>query len=119
MKIRYYLRGLGLGVLVTSIFFMLSNNSSQTMSDEMIKERARELGMTESTVLAELTVEEETILDIVEEVTETTIIEEATTEEISIEETVEETTVVETVSEEAVEETTVEETVTEESVSEE
>lgn len=55
MKIRYYLRGLGLGILFTAVFFLLSDSGSkQTMSDEMIKARARELGMTENTVLADI-----------------------------------------------------------------
>ncbi len=58
MKIRFYLRGLGLGILVTSIFFLICGRSSQTMSDEMIKARAKELGMTESMVLAELATQE-------------------------------------------------------------
>ena len=54
MKIRYYLRGLGLGILFSAGFFLLGDNSGQTMSDEMIKERARELGMIESTILADM-----------------------------------------------------------------
>lgn len=63
MKIRYYLRGLGLGIVFTAVFFLLSgNDSNRTMSDEMIKERAKELGMIENTVLADIggTAEEET-----------------------------------------------------------
>lgn len=95
MKLRYYLRGLGIGIVITAIFFLVSDNSSsQTMSDEMIKARARELGMVENTVLADLSVPEE-----------------MTTEEES-------TPVVETTEEETEEETTLEET-TEEAVSEE
>ena len=62
MKIRYYLRGLGLGILVTAIFFMVSGKSDQAMSDEMIKARARELGMSESVVLADLSKQEEEII---------------------------------------------------------
>ena len=59
MKIRYYLRGLGLGILFTSIFFLVSNGTStQTMSDAEIKARAKELGMIESTVLAEISTKE-------------------------------------------------------------
>ena len=55
MKIRYYLRGLGLGILFAAVFFLLSDSGSkQTMSDEMIKARARELGMTENTVLSDI-----------------------------------------------------------------
>ena len=54
MKIRYYLRGLGLGILFTAVFFLIGGSSKQTMSDEMIKERAKELGMIENTVLADI-----------------------------------------------------------------
>lgn len=112
MKIRYYLRGLGLGILVTSIFFMVSGKSRQTMSDEMIKARARELGMTESVVLSELDVAEETVF--VPEETEELNTLGAVSEEIVTEETmdVEETAEIETFS---MEETVVEETLAEES----
>ena len=54
MKARYYLRGLGLGILITSVFFLLGDKSSTTMSDEMIIQRAKELGMVQSTVLADI-----------------------------------------------------------------
>ena len=97
MKIRYYLRGLGLGILFTAIFFLVSNNSSsQTMSDEQIKSRAKELGMIESTVLAELSTQEtveEMVAETVEEddvAEETTIAiteESAAAEESAVEET--------------------------------
>lgn len=96
MKIRYYLRGLGLGILFTSIFFLVSNGSSnQTMSDEQIKARAKELGMTESTVLADISVKEtveETVEATIEEIVEESTIEESTLEESSIEETTAEVT---------------------------
>lgn len=128
MKIRYYLRGLGLGILVTSIFFMVSGNTSRTMSDEMIKARAKELGMSESMVLSELPVAEETTADEdKEEITETSTapetIEQAmedvsdkVTEEVTVAtEDSEETTVEETTVEEIMSEETVEETVEQES----
>ncbi len=106
MKIRYYLRGLGLGILFTTVFFLIGGNSKQTMSDEMIKERAKELGMIENTVLADLgnTVEEslEASIEVVE--TETILEIESTVEteaESSMEETIEE----------SIEESSVEETV--------
>lgn len=102
MKIRYYLRGLGLGILVTAIFFMVSGKNTQTMSDEMIKARAKELGMSESVVLSELSTEEQTVEEIPEETT-------VTEESAPVEETVTEPE--ETVTEEEV---TTEETVTEE-----
>lgn len=95
MKIRYYLRGLGIGILVTSIFFLVSNgNANQTMTDEQVKARARELGMTESMVLADLAVKEtteEAVEEIVESIVEDTVeagtLEESTIEESATEET--------------------------------
>ena len=125
MKIRYYLRGLGLGILFTAVFFLIGDKSGQTMSDEMIKERARELGMMESTVLADIqtsSAEETSDEDVAVEETslEETSAEDATVEETSLEETsvedatVEETSLEETSAEDAsVEETSVEETTVE------
>ncbi|MBO5166920.1 MAG: hypothetical protein J6B90_10045 [Lachnospiraceae bacterium] len=52
MKLKYYLRGLGIGILVTIIIVVVSGAGKNTMTDEEIKDRARELGMIESTVLA-------------------------------------------------------------------
>ncbi len=121
MKIRYYLRGLGLGILVTAIFFMVSGKNSQTMSDEMIKARAKELGMTESVVLSELAVAEEETVSVPEETTEeANTIEESAEESISEEVSTVEETVTEPVETETSleEETIVEETVVEESTEE-
>jgi len=117
MKIRYYLRGLGLGILVTAIFFMVSGKNSQTMSDEMIKARAKELGMTESGVLSDLAVaEEETVYESVPEETE----EVNSTEGISEENESQDVTDVEEPVVESVEETAEPEiSVVEESVEEE
>ena len=111
MKIRYYLRGLGLGILFTAIFFLVSNNSSsQTMSDEQIKARAKELGMIESTVLAELPAQETESAQ--EETTVETTFEEIVTEGTVSEGTSEEktSTEAETAEENMDEETAVEET---------
>lgn len=119
MKLRYYLRGLGLGILVTAIFFLVSGrNTSRPMSDEMVKARAKELGMIESTVLAKLS-EEETNVE--ESVIEESVAEETTIEETAIEETtIEETTIEETTIEETtIEETTIEEITIEETTEEE
>ncbi len=46
MKLRYYLRGLGLGMLVCALVLGLAN-SKHKMTDAQIKSRARELGMVE------------------------------------------------------------------------
>lgn len=49
MKLKFYLRGLGIGVAVTALVMglALSGNKKGTMTDEEIKERAGELGMVE------------------------------------------------------------------------
>ena len=105
MKIRYYLRGLGLGVLVTAIFFMVSDNSSGTMSDEMIKQRAKELGMTESMVLAEMASEEEPVSDTETVMAEVVEVEASLQEETIAEETLSEETATQETMETSVEET--------------
>lgn len=53
MKLKYYLRGLGLGVAVTA-FVMSRIMSKEELTDAQIKLRAMELGMVEETVLAKL-----------------------------------------------------------------
>lgn len=47
MKLRYYLRGLGIGMLVAALVLVLSGNTGGKMSDEAVKRRASELGMVE------------------------------------------------------------------------
>lgn len=49
MKLKYYLRGLGIGVLVTTIIFMigLHVNEEKIYSDEAVIARAKKLGMVE------------------------------------------------------------------------
>lgn len=125
MKIRYYMRGLGIGILVTSIFFMVSGKSSQTMSDEMVKARARELGMTESVVLAELPKVEATddgmeqteeISDWTKETEVESAIEAETT--IEVESTIEVETAMEEIGEPVTEEVMEESFTTQENVSE-
>ncbi|MCM1134810.1 MAG: hypothetical protein NC400_04460 [Clostridium sp.] len=60
MNVKYYLRGLGIGVIVTALIMgIAAGNSRKTLSDEEIKARARALGMTEeSDVLADVLGEE-------------------------------------------------------------
>ena len=127
MKLKYYLRGLGIGIIVTAIIMSITNKPEE-MTDAQIKMRALELGMVEESVLADLQAKEEsadveTVEDILnqhaaekenqeeipeEEATDVEVenediaaTEEATTVE-SEENTAEETTVTE--SEEAIEE---------------
>ena len=45
MKLKYYLRGLGIGVLVTTIILTIAHHAQRKMSDADIIERAKELGM--------------------------------------------------------------------------
>lgn len=52
MRLRYYLRGLGIGIIVTAVIMGVSSGKNHKMSDEEIKKRAAELGMIENTVLA-------------------------------------------------------------------
>ena len=52
MKLKYYLRGIGIGVILTAIImgFALGGRKA-TMSDAQVIQRAKELGMTEGGVL--------------------------------------------------------------------
>lgn len=61
MKLKYYLRGLGIGIVVTAVIMSIAaGGRKETLSDTEIKERARELGMTEqNSVLADLQKEPE------------------------------------------------------------
>ena len=61
MNLKYYLRGLGLGILVTALILTIAGKNRQTMTDAEVKERAKELGMIENTVLVEKTEEVENI----------------------------------------------------------
>lgn len=53
MKLKYYLRGLGIGIAVTA-FIMSRSMKTEELTDAQIKLRALELGMVEETVLAQL-----------------------------------------------------------------
>ena len=53
MKLKYYLRGLGIGMIVTALILGISfsnrkDQTSQIMTDDQIRERAAELGMVDS-----------------------------------------------------------------------
>lgn len=90
MKLKYYLRGLGIGVVVTAIIMSITNKP-QELTDAQIKMRATELGMVEESVLADLQAEESQ-MDAVEEMlneyaddSETVVAEETSAEETSTE----------------------------------
>lgn len=58
MNFKYYLRGLGIGIIVTAIIMGIGNNGKSSLSNEEIKEKAKALGMVESTVLTQMSEED-------------------------------------------------------------
>ncbi len=52
MELKSYLRGLGLGIIITAVIMGFSKNRS--MTNEEIIAKAKQLGMTENTVLTEM-----------------------------------------------------------------
>lgn len=63
MKLRYYLRGIGLGIIVAAAICICASVRNGKMSDEQVKIRAAELGMTEGgTVLSEISAAEESVV---------------------------------------------------------
>ncbi len=60
MNLKYYLRGLGIGIIMTSLIMgIASGDGKETLTNEEIKERAKALGMVEEgSVLADLAREE-------------------------------------------------------------
>lgn len=82
MKLKYYLRGLGLGILVTAALFLAGDKPKQTLTEAEIIEKAKALGMIESPVLSKLNETEETITEsetVTESETESVIESEAET----------------------------------------
>lgn len=57
MKLKYYLRGLGIGIAVTAAVLMLAGGGKESLTDEEIIARAKELGMVESVTLSQLSSE--------------------------------------------------------------
>lgn len=53
MNIKNYLKGIGVGIIVASLILIIAGklNNNNTMSDEDVIKRAKELGMVESTTL--------------------------------------------------------------------
>ena len=90
MERKYYLRGLGIGIVVTAIIMGIATSGKRGMTDEEIIARAKKLGMVENTVLSEKTEEEaETEADVdianAEDATEKSAIEETKKPETSTE----------------------------------
>lgn len=100
MKLKCYLRGIGLGILVTTALFLTTGASqNHTMTDEQIKARAKELGMIDNQYLSDYTypTEEESESETVSEESLTTSeMEEETTAVPTTEEETESESVVET-----------------------
>lgn len=64
MKLKFYMRGIGIGMLVTAAILKLSNFSNGSeMTDEQVRARAKELGMIENTVLKTASDNEIDVLD--------------------------------------------------------
>lgn len=59
MELKYYLRGLGLGIAITAVIMGFTTSKSKAMTNEEIIARAKQLGMTEDTVLSEIHSEKE------------------------------------------------------------
>ena len=117
MKLKYYLRGLGTGILFATVILFISY--AYRMSDKQIKERAKELGMVfpnkETSVEVETTTNEvanESITD--EKDSEEVNKDDETKESSSDVETEEESTEEKSTEETSIEEITTEETTTEE-----
>ena len=51
LKLKYYLRGLGLGIVVMAVIMCIRESNDNKMTDEEIMARAKQLGMIENTVL--------------------------------------------------------------------
>lgn len=87
MKLKYYLRGLGIGIFVCAFILSLTIDHQPQMSDQDIMNRAKELGMIENVKLAEQAqnqeeTEEEVIIEEVADIEEEVITEEEVIEEV-------------------------------------
>ncbi len=107
MKLKYYLRGFGTGILFATLILFFSY--SYNYSNAKIKEKAKELGMVETSIESGTTIEGNTTdKDNIDKPVETTTVEEDTTMQDNTT-TQENTTVQETTT--AQETTTVQETI--------
>lgn len=83
MNLKYYLKGLGLGIIVTAIIMgVVLNGKGKALSDNEIKQRAAELGMVDGN--SRLVDDEKTTEEMLEEITETA--QEDSAEELDINE---------------------------------
>lgn len=55
MKLKFYLRGLGIGIFITALIMTIASSGNNAMTDEEIMQRAAELGMvTPKTLLSQV-----------------------------------------------------------------
>lgn len=73
MKLRYYLRGLGIGIVITAILMGVATKDNGQMTDAEIKARAAQLGMVEQKVLADITNNEKPGEDVLQPVIQPTV----------------------------------------------
>lgn len=68
MKVKYYLRGLGVGIVVTAILLGRGDSGkTENLSNDEVIRRAKELGMIESTLLSESAVSDNDISELTSE----------------------------------------------------
>lgn len=53
MRLKYYLKGLGIGMIIAALLMGIAGREPSAMTDEEIKIRAKELGMVEQKTLAD------------------------------------------------------------------
>lgn len=79
MKLKYYLRGLGIGILVTAAILTIVYHSKGSMSDSQIMKRAAQLGMVMASTEDDTLFAQTTQVDTTIEETGTISVEETTT----------------------------------------
>ena len=72
MNLKFYLRGLGIGIVVTALLLSLSSRNPSELTDEEIKARAAELGMVEQKVLSDISTPEPEVKPTEEPIAEST-----------------------------------------------
>lgn len=63
MKLKYYLRGLGVGIVAMGLVMIITSLNHKQVSDEEVVQRARELGMEFSTTLNNMNKEESEVVE--------------------------------------------------------
>lgn len=81
MRLKYFLRGVGIGIIVTTIILTISHISNRKMSDNEIIDRALELGMSFSGTQPETTTDAASEAGSESEPTDTEKMDEETTQE--------------------------------------